>query len=317
MQLAQLKIRGLPKLPDTGWIALKPRLSIIRTPDTERARHLIRAIQSINPPWDCRREHPFQSIPAETNTVSGYRKRIAPSKRTIALAVFNCPPSLITELGALFDPLYETDRIEVGRRLDYSRWMNFVEMASSTRWSDVSEAIDQLAEYGSGIGMTDQSIRRLIAGMKRTDRIKGESMQQLDHWLNRLRARHPSPGTIDDLIGTVNRAAYFAEARRIVEQRMPIFLTCGVDTVSALSAHSTENEDSEADRFPPVWIMDVLDESDTRATQLLDSWARDTARNQTICFINNQCRLHQGLHQYVVPDILTSAAGEPVSRLAR
>ena len=77
-------------------------------------------------------------------TQNGHTRRINPAKRTIALAVFNATPDLVQELSSIGDWFYETDRIEVGRRFDYSRWINFVELASSTRWSEISSDIEDL-----------------------------------------------------------------------------------------------------------------------------------------------------------------------------
>lgn len=225
MRLRQLKIRGLGSLPETDWIALSVTTTLLRFPDKGVGRQFLKAVQCINPPSDCRIDQPFKDLPLETVSASGYRRVIAPEKRTIVFGIFDTPSSLVRELGAITPPLYETDRVEVGRRLDYSRWINFVEIASSSRWSEVSEDIRNLLNQQSTEGDDASNIQRLLAETASSERIKGAKLEQLATWLTGLQSRLPEPGDLDDILEKVLRANRFSEARALIERRLPQFLT--------------------------------------------------------------------------------------------
>lgn len=84
-------------------------------------------------------------MPSTLNECS-YPRLLTPIKRTAALAVFAADPSLIVELGKIEPILDGLDRIEAGRRLDGSLWLNFVEIASACRWRAIDADAAQLLE---------------------------------------------------------------------------------------------------------------------------------------------------------------------------
>ncbi|MGI9536845.1 MAG: hypothetical protein ACR2PB_07230, partial [Desulfocapsaceae bacterium] len=216
MRLRQLKIRGLGSLPETDWIALNGATTLLRFADKTVGRQFLKSVQCLNPPFDCLIDQPFKDLPLETVSANGYRRVIAPEKRTIVFGIFDTPSFLVRELGAITPPLYETDRVEVGRRLDYSRWINFVEIASSSRWSEVSEDIKTLLHQQSSAGADDSNIRLLLAETAPTDRLKGAMAEHLATWLSALKGRLPKRGDLDDILEKVLRASRFSEARAIM-----------------------------------------------------------------------------------------------------
>lgn len=318
MQLIQFKIRGLGDIPETGWIPIKPRLTIIRMNGKKATRHLMKAIQTINPPYHCKEKHPFRNFPTEITLSTGQRKRIQPFKRTVVFAVFNSPPSLVTELGAMTDSLYETDRIEVGRRLDYSRWINFVELASSSRWSEVSANIEKLTNSAPLSGAGQEKVLRLMQEMKSSDRIKGQAAQILVDWLTDIRNNHSDADLIDSVIGKVGRASLYNDARRIIEQRMPLFLSSDMDNFKKFITEGHRHQAGEPNRFSAVTLMDLTDNSDPDIDQLLDLMD-DTidSTKQCLCFIGKDCRLHSRFYQRTVWVNEIIAASAPAPRSTR
>lgn len=82
-----------------------------------------------------------------------------------------------------FDPsLYELDQVEVGRRLDNSRWLNFVEISQSLKWSDISDKLHLLLECEDGFFREKYTLPRFNTG----DRLRGEVGRMVSIYLNIL-----------------------------------------------------------------------------------------------------------------------------------
>ncbi len=284
MRLRQLKIRGLGSLPETDWIALSGTTTLLRLPDKSMGRQFLKTVQSINPPSDCRIDQPFKDLPLETVSANGHRRVIAPEKRTIVFGIFETPSSLVRELGAITPPLYETDRVEVGRRLDYSRWINFVEIASSSRWSEVSKDITNLLLQQSTGGADTSNIKRLLAETAPSDRIKGNMLEQLATWLTGLQSRLPEPGDLDDILEKVLRASRFSEARALMERRLPQFIRgrYGEELQRLLHLKVSDNDS----RISPVILIDCFDAalSEKTGAEIPEVLFYLAKRCQILCF---------------------------------
>lgn len=318
MQLTQLKIRGLGTVPETGWIPIKPRVTIFRTSDDSTARCLQNAIQTINPPYDCREKHPFADYPTEIITASGHRKRIQSYRRTISFAVFSTPAPMVLELGSLTSALYETDRIEIGRRLDYSRWINFVELASSSRWSEVSADIRKLVDPASSLDILPEQVQQLIGTMKDTDRVKEESAQILDDWLSGLQNRVTDIQLVQSVREKVRRWALFNAARQVVEKRLPLFLSSDMAGLNATSGESIQIGAANSASSQPIMLLDFLHGSDTEVNRRLDSLHDPGLHpHQYLCFIGKHCRLQTGYEQAVVDEHNILAASGSAARPTR
>lgn len=232
MKLIQARIRGLGTLEESQWFDLSPHLNLFQFADLNGdvfGRNFLRLLQSINPTYEIQTIKPFADFPNFTEH-GGYTRRVNPAKRTIALAVFSATPSLVKELAAVDEWLYETDRIEVGRRLDYSRWINFVELASSTRWSEISDNIQTLLEQARCLEPDlTTPLADILRPLKPTDRIKNELQEKLAHWLGNLPSelQNSSRQLIETTISAVMRADHFQTARNIVCTRLPLFVVLG------------------------------------------------------------------------------------------
>jgi hypothetical protein len=226
MQLLKARLNGVGSLAQSDWFDLSPGLNLLHIPDGRVREAFLRQLAAINPlpAFSC--AEAFGDVPA-TLSERGYPRRLNPSKRTAALAVFAADPSLIVELGKIEAILDGVDRIEVGRRLDGSRWLNFVEIASACRWreidADVAHLLEVLRQHHPamrqlGIGIT--------AGIAPSQRIKDNLEKDLAGWLSRVLAEN-APVEIRPLaervFREVTRISRVAVAKRLVEQRLPIF----------------------------------------------------------------------------------------------
>jgi hypothetical protein len=226
MQLLKARLNGVGNLARSDWFNLSPGLNLLHIPNTKLRQAFLQQLATINPLSAFSCAEAFGDVPA-TLSERGYPRRLNPSKRTAALAVFAADPSLIVELGKIETILDGVDRIEVGRRLDGSRWLNFVEIPSACRWreidADVAHLLEVLRQHHPamrqlGIGIT--------AGIEPSQRIKDKLENDLAGWLSRVLTEN-APFEIrllaERVFREVTRISRIAVAKRLVEQRLPIF----------------------------------------------------------------------------------------------
>lgn len=243
MKLIQARIRGLGTLMESRWFDLSPQLNLFQFPDSKGqiyGENFLRILQTINPTYAIQTVKPFASYPKFIEQ-DGYPRRVNPTKRTVSLAVFTATPSLVKKLGSISEWLYETDRIEVGRRLDYSRWINFVELAASTRWSEISADMQTLLDQvqHSSPYLTSP-LTDIISSLKPADRIKNELADQLIHWLQNLppELQKDFHQLIEPMISAAMRADHFRTARQMVRTRLPLFVLLGSSDSDSASLHN-------------------------------------------------------------------------------
>ncbi len=205
MKLIKARIRGLGRTMESRWFALTPHLNLFHFPDDDGRAGFFQALETINPPYSCQSVQPFADFP-RFNKHQDHARKVVAGKRTVALAVFNSTPNLVADLAAITPLLFGTDRIEVGRRLDYSRWINFVELASSSRWSEISTDLGRLLDLTRTLAPAKASeLAEIITPLRPSDRIRNDLQKRLTDWLadlpscstGRLAAavrRHPGRG---------------------------------------------------------------------------------------------------------------------------
>lgn len=231
MKIIQARIRGLGRTMESRWFALAPRLNLFHFPDDSGRAGFLQALETVNPPYSCRSVQPFADFPQLLRHQDHARKIIA-DKRTVALAVFNSTPNLVADLAAITPLLFATDRIEIGRRLDYSRWINFVELASSSRWSEISADFGRLLELTRTLAPAKaENLAEIVASLRPSDRIRDDIQKRLTGWLEDLRPDLPadSQQQFDIISAAVLRAEHFQKARQMIETRLPLFLVLGGD----------------------------------------------------------------------------------------
>ena len=227
MHLQAFRIIGHPLLPDSSWTQVGRGLNVLRTQDDEQAQALLATLQTINPPYNCQQINPFGNFSRYASSHQ-YSRKIILSKKTAALAIFVAGPQIVEELAALDPILYETDRIEIGRRRDYSQWMNFVELAGSTRWSEIAAIVDALLPLISPEATQVSTVLQATLGSwQGTDRIRGLGARQLKAQLQTLRAHLPKEyqTRLDPCFQAIDRALHFTQAKAIVAARLPLFLS--------------------------------------------------------------------------------------------
>ena len=223
MKIDQIKLRGLGETPECGWLELDPNLTRIHFQKSASRNGFLRAVETINPPYDCAIAQPFADYPNAIKRY-GYSKVISPGKRTIMMCILEAAPALVHQLADISPLFYETDKIEVGRRLDYSRWLNFIELPSSSRFSEVSTEISSL--LNDSLSPEERAkIHPCIENLKPSDRIKGSVQESLSLWLKRLMNETPEKQRLfRSLLSKVNRANHFRKARILVGDHLPLFV---------------------------------------------------------------------------------------------
>lgn len=237
MKLIQARVRGLGPVVETDWFELSPKLNLFHFHNRIKGNRFFQALQTINPPFRCQKLAPFSDFP-EHMEWHGFTRHVIPEKRTVALGVFAAPSELVIELGAISSLLYETDRIEVGRRLDYSRWSNFVELASSTRFSELEPVLTNfLNRTRNNYPKRAKEIERFIADFNPSDRINNERLETLKTMLAELGELLPQRFITDlkEIRTMVMRSEFFHAARRKVYQRLPLI------TLVPIAADHPEN----------------------------------------------------------------------------
>lgn len=285
MRLLQLKIRGLGDLPETGWLEAGRRFTVITSSNRRSCGLLMGAVEALNPATPCRETESFRELPLETTTGNGYKKIIDPGKRTVIFGIYDSPSALVHELGHITAPLYETDRIEVGRRLDYSRWINFVELASSTRWSEIAEEIQRLRDASQQCGNDEPEITSLTNSLSATDRIKGEYATRISNWLRDIK-RHLPAEDISDTLEKIERWDRFQSARRVVENCLPLMVAASPLAPSHGEFEQSVPETDRSERMAPIYLLDFFEEKSSGVDEILRKLASESSANQIIAFVN-------------------------------
>ncbi len=230
MRLIQTKVRCVEGVRDTEWFVPGRESTVIFGAGGSGKRHLLLAMEALNPLYEIGVESPFARHP-EVWLQGNYTRRVVPEKKTAVFMVFSSEAALVRELDNIDPALIETNRIEVGRRLDYSRWITFVEISASSRWSEIVEQMQKLRTLATSINNLHRSVSRtdFFETLVGSDRIKGNIADDCRQWLNSISSCLPveEKALVDHCLQVVDRADRFRLAREKVEQWLPrtIYLT--------------------------------------------------------------------------------------------
>ena len=257
MQLLQAKIRCLQRIPDSGWFGLGPGLTLVQGSDKRIVSTLLRSLETLNPLYDCETTAPLERA-LDAWEQGAYLRKVMPAKKTAVFTIFAADPELVKALSLLEDSLIQTDRIEVGRRLDYSRWISFIELSASARWSDIAEAMQRLradidrVERAAAIG--EESF---IDAAKPSHRIKDELGQHCREWLLKYESRWT--GSAADLfthcLDRVNVPERFKLARRFVAEYLPPIICLNPDVELRNMYTLPELQSAAASQNPVINLM--------------------------------------------------------------
>jgi hypothetical protein len=227
MKLIKFRIRGLTGMVDSGWQDLGAGATLLGPRPGGGPVVALTALQHINPLKGASGRQGFAD-PLTYVSRGGYARKVNPGKKTAAIAVFASDPLLVHELSEIDPDLMETDRIEVGRRLDYSRWLNFVEISSSGRWSEIVTPMLALRHYLDEKlpAQPSHPADSLLADLRAVDRITGNVADILKDWLRQAETVVDEKHLVQiaSCRQVVERHERFARARRLVEDRLPPFV---------------------------------------------------------------------------------------------
>ncbi len=261
MHLLTFRVVGHPTLANVQWIHVGRGTNILRGARDDQFRVLLQMLQTINPPCDIHAVDPFRDLPRSIAS-STYSRHVIPAKKTAAIAVFAASSELARELSGI-DPLYlSADRVEFGRRRDYSLWTNFVELAGSARYSELDPIVCELLSLIGREGEeTADRLRNVIAGLRGTDRIRGDIEGELRERLEGLRPFLPDKflNRLDSCINTVNRAQHFRQARQKAEERLPCLFSLNAATLGYTADPANDCLAAVAGSSPLDYLAGLLD----------------------------------------------------------
>ncbi|TKB10032.1 hypothetical protein [Desulforhopalus sp. IMCC35007] len=224
MKLIQAKLRGSGPVIRSSWFQLSAHINQFYFSESRTGTAFLRAIQTLHPPFSCKKKVPFALLP-HFEQIGSHTRHIQPEKRTVVFGVFAATPDVVTELGKLDHNLYETDRIEIGRRMDNSRWLNFVELSSSTRWKEIDENMRVLMRpLKTAFPEKYQKSLAFMDSLKESDRVRGELADRLLLLLQSLGPEHQNNIEFQETTALIERAAHFQAAREIVYQKLPLMI---------------------------------------------------------------------------------------------
>ena len=283
MHLLTFRIVGHPAIPNSHWIHVDRGINVFRSTRADQPRALLQMLQTINPPYDIQAMDPFRDLPRFIPG-PGHTRKIIPAKKTAAIAVFAASSELVQGLATV-DPLYySADRVEFGRRRDYSRWTNFVELAGSTRWSEIEPAISDLLSRIDKDGETAaEQLRRAAAELRGADRIRGDIEGELKERLEALRPFLPDKAlaSLDGCIHAVDRAQHFREARQLAGEHLPCFFSVNAATTDLIPKPADPPLAAAAGLSPLSFLAGGLDNGHTGTTAIARSLERINLSLQT------------------------------------
>jgi hypothetical protein len=214
---------------DTGWFVPGRETTVITDSSGSGESQLFQALQALNPPYDINRRRPFADHP-DLWSQGPYVRKVIPKKKTAVFMVFSAGSQQVLELAKIDSDLIETDRIEVGRRLDYSRWITFVEISGASRWSEIAEEMRTLRADIAGrlnlpaAAQKDAFLDAFFEKLQGTDRLKGAVADRCLDWLEAIGPFIPA-GKRDihqRCLHGVRRAQRFTEARNVAAAMLPL-----------------------------------------------------------------------------------------------
>jgi hypothetical protein len=224
VRLIQTKVRCVEGVRDTEWFVPGRETTVIFGEPGSGKKHLLLAMEALNPLYEIVAEIPFAHHP-EVWYQGTYTRRVIPEKKTAVFMVFSSEPELVRALDIIDPALIETNRIEVGRRLDYSRWITFVEISASSRWSEIVEQMQQLHVLAANLDILPESATQndLFERLVGTDRLKGHFADECRQWLCDVGSLLPTEAQslVDHCLLVVGRAERFRLAREKVELWLP------------------------------------------------------------------------------------------------
>lgn len=257
MQLLQAKIRCLKHVADSGWFKPGRKLTILTGPRKESVSEVLRGLEVLNPLYEVEQIKPFADHP-RTWQQGSYRRQVVREKKTAVTAVFSSNPSLVQALARLDDSLIQTDRIELGRRLDYSRWVSFVELPASARWSDISEKISALTDaIEDSVNSANATNGAFIESCRNSDRIKGPLAQKCRDWL----IRHSSNWSGEqynlyrECLHEVDLHERFKLANRLIKEYLPPIVRLGPELLLRKEYRYAEFADGDSSEKDPVTLL--------------------------------------------------------------
>ncbi len=254
VRLAKVKTRYLTNLIDTEWLDINRGTTLFEAGESDQVPSFFKLLETVHPQEGVVHTYEYPKYIEK----AGYTKKVQPEKVTTAYAIFEGDSELTKILGNLEPSLYELDQIEVGRRLDNSRWLSFVEISQSARWGDIADNLDLLLDNVNG-SFKDQNDLPIFS---RGDRLRGRLGEILNLYLEKLSGIVASDQKklFKDIEYMAKKDKRFQEAIEKTYSYMPNFNFISKDNIETLQNNIT---------FPRPTILLVDGSSITNAEESL------------------------------------------------
>ncbi len=228
MRLLQARMVGHRRVRNSGWFFMQGRRTILAGANGTGKSALLRSLATINPP---EQEVDTPLFPAEEypqfDATEGHLRKVRPQKKTAVCVVFAAEPAFQKKLAEIDPVFFNDNRIEVGRRLDNSRWVSFLEIAASSRWSEIAEELTALRGFVEKHRLSPQLIEEydaLTRDIPATARVNNELALSLESWLVRVEGYLDAERReiLSRALAGVRRADRFRVARELVEEKLPL-----------------------------------------------------------------------------------------------
>lgn len=304
MHLIQFRIRSHPFVHDSGWLTVNKGINLLALESGAESRAILEYLSTLSP-VDARQLSLLDKGVHLRHKSGAHTRVVVPQKKTAAIGVFSANADLVGAIAPYDDSLYETDRIEVGRRLDKSIWMNFVEIASSARWGDISHLIERVLADLRACAPPDlyTPLYQLTRPLKGSDRIRrGLDEQLLEHLLPLLEfAPEDLVEQCRPVIELIKKYKRFTRAKEIVFHELPRFRNLTLTEAAKVIVH-----DSSEGSTQDVYLVDATTARNDAIIQCCSDIERISKHQVIVAVSQNEVQELSRTYRLITPPAPTS-----------
>ena len=145
MKLKRAHINGYRSIRDSSEFNIEPERTILIGPNEAGKTATLKALQALNSPPGEGVFHALRDFPR-----ADYRDvqlgQVDPKNFTVVWGVFSVDEELRAELAQINPSFGSVEEVQVGRRLDNSRWVKFEGMTRFVTWREIEKDLEQVRD---------------------------------------------------------------------------------------------------------------------------------------------------------------------------
>ena len=184
MKLKRAHVTGYRSIRDSSEFNIEPEKTMLIGPNEAGKTATLKALQALNPPAG---EGAFQAL--RDFPRADYRDvqmgQVDPRTFTVIRGVFSVDEQLRAELAQISPSFSNVEEVEVGRRLDNSRWVKFEGMTRAVSWREIEKDVKQLRDSVKKTASTDflSRLDTLTQALEQSSVIEGDLAASLVRWI--------------------------------------------------------------------------------------------------------------------------------------